>query len=411
MHHPGVSTPVRIATVIKRLHVGGDETRLLMLARSLDKSRFEQTVYVVNQSDEERDHRMGPMRQRYADAGVHVEVLGAEIMSKGSRAEGVDASLREQVGGVGGTGAVVFRLAQLFRRRGVDVVDARLEFGTLVGTLAGRLGRVPVVVSTGYSPDYWKSVVRYPIGQLAFSMLDALITDASSTAMEYSQWRLSGRARLAVIPNGIYAATAERPRAEVRASLGLPVEGIVVGQVARMIPRKGYRTLIRAARHIVDVAPETHFLLCGFAEEPPFRASLIDLVDSLGLRAHVHITDYPGPIGDVLGCIDAFAHVSNFDSSPIAILESMSAGLPSVVSRVGGNDVLVQDGITGLVVPPGDVRATAQALLHLIEGPELRARLGGAAADRYRLHHRPETMARAHEQLFTDLLAARGVPR
>jgi glycosyltransferase involved in cell wall biosynthesis len=399
---PGADGRIRVASVIKRLHVGGDETRLLNLARFLDKSTVHHVVVVVNPTDSERDSRIGEMLRRYHEAGIEVIVLGNELLgSKGSTrfAEPARAA------------SVLRQLASVFRSRAVDVVDARLEFGTVFGLLAGRLAGVSVVVSTGYSPAYWSSAVRYPLGQLAFCSLDALITDASATVKEYSRWRMSRHARLEVIPNGIPAALPTLPRGEIRGMLELPDDGRVICQVSRMIPRKGYETLIRAAREVVKQQPDVYFVLCGFAEDPGYRQSLQQLVDSLSLQRHVRIMSYQGSIGDILGAADVFAHLSSFDSSPIAVHEAMSVGLPAVVSRVGGTPELVADGVTGLLVPPSDPEAAAAALLRILGDADLASLLGNAAAARYEQRHRPETMANAHETLYRELLSERRSPR
>src|SRR5262249_12732601 len=140
---------------------------------------------------------------------------------------------------------------------------------------------------------------------------------------------------------------------------------------------------------------------------PGYRRGLQDLADALALGNRLAITSYQGPIGDVLGALDVFAHLSTFDSSPIAVHEAMSAGLPMVVSRVGGTPELVSHGVSGLLVPPGDPDAAATAILRLLRDRPLAERLAAAALARYEERHRPDTMARAHEELYRRLLHAR----
>jgi glycosyltransferase involved in cell wall biosynthesis len=395
-------SPIRLASIIKRLHVGGDETRLLTLARFFDPAVVDHVVIVVNPTDDERDERLGGMVGGYLDAGVEVLMLDKELLAPGRVSATRQFAEAFQV---------VRRLSREFSNRRIHVVDARLEFGTVFGLAAARLARVPVVVSTGYAPEYWRSAVRYPLGQLAFMSLDALISDAACTLAAYDEWRLSRHARLALIPNGIPPAIPHRPRDEVRAALGIPVDRPLVTQVARMIPRKGYETLIRAARLVVDRYPNASFLLCGFAESVEYRRQLERLARQLSLEDHMAITSYQGHIGDILGATDVFAHVSTFDSSPIAIHEAMSAGLPAVVSRTGGTSELIEDGDSGLLVPPGDPHATARAIGELLTDSELAGRLGAAARARYERRHRPEAMARAHERLYRELLCSRSTRR
>ena len=136
---------------------------------------------------------------------------------------------------------------------------------------------------------------------------------------------------------------------------------------------------------------------------------LLALRDELGLRDHVHFLAHPGPVGDVYAALDVFAHLSYADSSPFAIHESMSAGMPSVISALPGNRELVDDGATGLLVPAGDAAAAAAAMLRLVRDPALADRLGRAAADRFVERHQPHQMAAAHLALWERLLRAKGV--
>jgi glycosyltransferase involved in cell wall biosynthesis len=265
-------------------------------------------------------------------------------------------------------------------------------------------------VPTQYYPSAWRPPILWVLGQFAFAgLIDALVSDADATIALFERWRLSHRAEMVMIPNGVLPAIPTRPKDQVRAALGLPrTKDIkVVGQISRMIPRKGYDTFIKAARLVHDAVPGTVFLCCGFAEDLGFREGLTDLARSVGLEDRVVIVDYPGPIGDVMGAIDVFAHLSTEDSSPIAFHESMSAGLPTVVTTLPGNQELFEHEKTALAVPPNDVDATAEALLQLLHDPALAARLGAGARARYQARHTPEQMARAHEQLFTKIVAKR----
>jgi glycosyltransferase involved in cell wall biosynthesis len=164
---------------------------------------------------------------------------------------------------------------------------------------------------------------------------------------------------------------------------------------------------LQAARLVADHHPDTAFVLCGMTEDSEFKSRLEALSQSLGLQDRVRIVGYAGPIGDVLGVLDVFAHLSTFDSSPMAIHESMSIGLPAVVSIVGGTTELVEHGVTGLLVPANDVPAAAAAIDRLLDDRDLAQALGAAARARFDERHSPREMARAHEALYADLLAAR----
>ena len=403
------TTPrIRVASIIKRLHVGGDENRLLSFATHVDRDRFDHLVVVVVPTDAERDRRIGPMLDSYRDAGVAVEILGIEVRT--DRIE-ISSSRVRHARTPFDYAVMMRRLVGLLRSFGADVADVRLEFGAVFGTLAARLAGVPVVVATGYETRRYTPPIYWALGQAALASVDAIVSDAQVTVAEYDRWRSGHRARLAVIPNGVRAAVALRSRADVRASLDLSMESIVVGQLSRVIPRKGQEVFIESARIVAAGHPNVAFVICGFAEDRVYRDRLVALATECGLANRLRIIDYPGPVGDILGAIDIFAHLSHADSSPIAILESMSAGLPAVVTRVGGTAELVVDGVSGFVVPRADPVAAATRLVQLVEDRSLAAAMGAAATSRYLDRHQPEQMARAHEDLFLDLLRTGRRPR
>jgi glycosyltransferase involved in cell wall biosynthesis len=208
-----------------------------------------------------------------------------------------------------------------------------------------------------------------------------------------------------VIPNGIFPPAAERERAEVRRFFDLPDHpGVrVVGQISRLVPYKGHRVLLDAARHVLDREPNTAFLLCGHANPPQYVEELQQQARELGIADRVRIGGYPGPIGDVWRAVDIHVHASLLDSSPIAIHESMALGLPAVVTNVGGIPELVRDGETALVVPPAEDRSLAEALLRILGDPALGRSLGGLAKQRFCEHYQAPCMTRALEDLFSTL--------
>ena len=195
----------------------------------------------------------------------------------------------------------------------------------------------------------------------------------------------------------------------MRAALGLPAAAPVVAQVARLVEYKGARQLVRAAALVRRQRPDVWFLLCGYAAgDDAYLRSLHDEAAALGVADRVRIAPWPGPIGDIWAAVDLHAHPSLLDSSPISrIDESMALGLPLVATTTGGIPELVEDGRTGLLVPPGDPGAVAAALLRLLGEPETAARLGTAARRRYEERHRPEQMTRALEGVIEGVLARR----
>jgi glycosyltransferase involved in cell wall biosynthesis len=175
------------------------------------------------------------------------------------------------------------------------------------------------------------------------------------------------------------------------------------------MPFKGQDILIRAAAGALRQSQDLYLLLCGFAADPQYRQRLFDLAREEGVGDKVRIAGYQGPIGDVWSLVDVHAHPTLLDSSPIAIHESMALGLPAVVSDEAGIPELVADGVSGIIVPKGDVQACEAGLSRLLDDPELCNSLGAGARARYLTYHTPEVMTRTTENLFEELVRSKGV--
>jgi glycosyltransferase involved in cell wall biosynthesis len=245
---------------------------------------------------------------------------------------------------------------------------------------------------------------------MALSRAQAIVTDSRARRDEIRALVRRRTPPILVIPNGIFPCSTTRTRLDMRRLLGLPDDPDirVIGQVSRLVPFKGHRVLLRAARTVVDAEPRTRFLFVGF-ERPgdSYRQVLETEIAALGLGEHVRIVSYPGPVAEVWSAIDVHVHASLFDSLPNAIIEGMSLARPAVVTSVGGVPEIAEDQRTALVVPPGDAAALAGALLRLLREPHTAARLGAAARQRYERGFRPEVMTARLEQLFVDVLGGR----
>ena len=165
------------------------------------------------------------------------------------------------------------------------------------------------------------------------------------------------------------------PPVDVHAAFWLPHDAPVVGHVAALVPHKGQRHLIEAARLVVHRLPDVRFVLLGEGE---LRESLERLVRRHHLEKHVLL---PGFRTDVLGCMksfDLFAMSSVTEGLGTALLDAMACSRAIVATRAGGIPEVVVDGETGLLVPPRDHAAMAQAILRLLEDRPLRQQMGAA---------------------------------
>jgi glycosyltransferase involved in cell wall biosynthesis len=201
-----------------------------------------------------------------------------------------------------------------------------------------------------------------------------------------------------VIPNGIVP-TPLTGR-DVRAELGLAPEALLVVAVGNLYPVKGYDVLLRALAGLVAHTdlPRWHLAIAGRGgEEPKLRS----LAAELGLVGRVSFLGLRSDVGDLLASADLYALPSRAESHPLALLEAMFAGRPTVATAVGGVPDTVTDGREGLLVPPGEVAPLRDALARLLADPALRRQMGEAARQRAQREFTLTTMVDAYERLYT----------
>lgn len=213
--------------------------------------------------------------------------------------------------------------------------------------------------------------------------------------------RLIPSQRLTVIENAI--APGPEPnsteRIAARRALRLPDEAPVVGAVGRLSEQKGIRYLLAAAPHILEGMPDTHFVLLGDGEE---RQRLETQAAALGISERVHFTGYRDDAANLIATFDCLALPSLWEGLSYALLEAYAAGVPVVATHIPGMEI-VEEGDSGLIVPPRNPDALAQAILLLLGDASLRRRMGRAGRElvctRFHLDQRIRKLERLYEMV------------
>ena len=342
------------------------------------------------------------MRAQYAAAGITVLDLGEGRPNHG-RSPG---SALRQVRRTVSFATTVARLCRIIRERDIDLIDGHTGPGNLVGVAAGLLTGTPCVVTT-YNVEQWEPRWLWNAAyQGTLGLANAVITDSDAVAAAVEHF-LIRRRRILVIPNGVVPPRSQRSSAEIRALFGLPADPNIriVGQISSLYPTKGHMVLVEAARLVLDRLPNTAFLIVGFARnDPEYRERLQRRARELGIANRtVRIAEYPGEIGDVWKIIDVHAHPTLLDSLPNTIIEGMSLAKPAVVTAVGGIPTMVEHERTGLVVPPNDRVALADALVRILDDDAFARTIGSAAYRRYQAGYTRSIMTRRLETAFLEL--------
>jgi len=229
-----------------------------------------------------------------------------------------------------------------------------------------------------------------------------VIAEAAATSFE-QVYRTS---RPPLIRNGIDVArysAAAASRDAWRADNGFSSEDLLFLCVARFYLQKNHKTLLEAFASGPARIPNAKLVLAG---DGGLRDEIGRQVRDLGIAGKVHFLGRRADIPEVLAACDVFALASLWEGNPLSVMEAMAAGLPVVVTAVGGVPELVASETQGILVPPGDPQALSTALLRLATDPAMRRAMGLAAAKRAQSEFDDRNMVEAYESLYDELLSA-----
>lgn len=194
--------------------------------------------------------------------------------------------------------------------------------------------------------------------------------------------------------------------ARLRSRYGFDTKTFLVGTVANLFPHKGHEYLIRALSLARAEVPELACLIVGEGDAV-YRSELDRLTRSLGLNDRVVFGGFQPDVYPYLAAMDLFVLCSLREGLGIALLEAMAMGRPIVATKVGGVPEVVEDGVTGLLVPPADPATLAWAIVKLGQTPDLRRALGEAGARRVWERFHVARMARQIEAVYEEVLRER----
>ena len=206
-----------------------------------------------------------------------------------------------------------------------------------------------------------------------------------------------------IIPSGIdtarFAVTADQ-RARQRAALGIAPHESVAVAVGALAERKGHITLLQAAALLQQKGIRLGYLICG---DGPLRTVLENEARTLGIAKDVQFLGFCADVVNYLAAADVFVHVPLWEGLGVVVIEALAAGLPVVASRVGGIPELIEEGYSGLLVPPQKPTALATAIERIVGDPSWTKMLGINGQASVRTRYDVTVMAQANEALYYTL--------
>ncbi|TQV62871.1 MAG: glycosyltransferase family 4 protein [Halothiobacillaceae bacterium] len=188
-----------------------------------------------------------------------------------------------------------------------------------------------------------------------------------------------------------------------RETFGLPEHALALGVIAQLIPRKGHRHLLAILPEIVQRHPEVRVLFLG---KGAHRPQLERQVEQLGLARHVQFTGFRDDLARWLPCLDIVVHPADMEGLGVSLLQASSASLPIIATRAGGIPEAVRDGENGLLIPPADPTALAEALLRLLDNAPLRTTMGATGRALVQREFSVTGMVQGNLALYRQILSA-----
>jgi len=339
--------PTRVLFLSHAFMVGGAEEMVLNLVRHLPP-RFEPAVACI--------HHAGPIGEEIRGTGVPFSVLGLT--------PGVSHPFD------------VLRLRDALQSWAPTIVHTFLLTGSLYGRFAAMMSGVPIVIGTEVNVYEKKRPLHARLERWLMGGTDAVIASAESVKDHYIAQVSAPADKVDVIYNAVDWAQLQTTmtREAFRGSIGVPLDAPVAGIIARLTEQKAHRVLFEAMAQ--PALSALHLIVVGDGE---LRDDLKSRAETLGIAGRVHFLGARRDLGNILGAIDIFAMPSYWEGLPLSMVLAMGAGLPVVASRVAGIPEVVTDGVSGLLVNPGDSAQLAQALSALVNDASARSKLGSAA--------------------------------
>lgn len=335
-------------------------------------------------------------------------VMHRELEARGVRCFALGCTRRRQFP------LAALRLARIIRREKINIIHGHLFEANLVGMLASRLAMTSRGVFTGQHSH--ECALQREVNRKRYPLwLDSVSSRwLSHRAVAHSDkvWDVLVRrekvppGKVVLIPNGFDLARfrpSHAARQRIRAELGLRPEDVVVASVGRLYWVKNHKMLIEVFANLAGRWPALRLVIAGEGNE---EEALRRQVSERSLEGRVILTGNRPDIPDFLSAVDVYAHPSHAEAFCLAIAEAVAMGRPVVTTDVGGAADVVEDGVNGYVVPPGDAARFQEALTRLLQSPDGWRAMGDAGRRRIE-SYAIERVIRKYESLYESLLNMR----
>jgi L-malate glycosyltransferase len=374
--HPEVQPArIKVLTMVTSFHIGGTERQVANLVLGMDHSRFELHLACMR--------RMGALLKEVETLDVPHPVF--PILSLYRMRTVIEA----------------LKLMRYIRKNAIQIVHTYGLYPNLFAVPAAWLSGAPVVIASIRDRGDILTPAQRWFQKLVCRFADCVLVNAEAIreALIEQGYRPS---KIAIIRNGIAPSKFGMKHAAsgIREQLGIPAGAPLVIALSRLNPMKGIEYFLTAASLITLKLPEVRFLVVG---DGAIKGELQEYANGLGLSNRVVFTGFRTDIPSLLAETTLSVLPSLSEGLSNTLLESMAAGVPVVATRVGGNTEIVEDGVSGYLVPLKDPGALAKAMETVLQDPALAERMGKAGQQRTAELFGMERSIREVERLYMTL--------
>lgn len=350
-----MSNKINVMHMIGSLRIGGAEKVVLTLLKSMDRDKFNVAVCCFTKAN--------GLTAEFENLGIPIAIVKPRKL--------LDPFC-------------VLRLARLMRKEKIDVLHTHLPDADIMGRIAAKIARVPVVISTLHTvyTEKRNPKIRYRIktfiDRITGNYFADLMLAVSEIVKDYHiKWAKMNPEKIQILPNPVvldeFQIDGKFDRIKKKKELAIDTTHKVITNVGSLAELKGQTYLIQAMSQIIKATPQATLLLVG---DGPLRSDLEGLVKNLGIGGNVYFAGFRKDIPELLAITDVFVLPSVSEGVSVALLEAMAMEKPAIVTRVGANPDIVEDGINGILVPPLNPDALAKAITNLLEDGQKAHKLG-----------------------------------
>jgi glycosyltransferase involved in cell wall biosynthesis len=385
--------------------MSGGEIALLNLVCHLDLKKIKPVVVLGAE---------GPLAEQLRPI-VETHVLPLSPRVTGQRKDNLGIRTLFRLADIATVWVYVRRLVRFIRAHDIDLVHTNSLKADIIGGFAGLLSSRPVIwhVRDRIEDDYLPQAVAWTFRLLCRLVPSYVITNSSATLRTL---HLRRDFRSLAVPSGvklnedvrIASVVHDGTKPDSPSAANPEAQGLLrVGLIGRISPWKGQHVFVQAAQQVVRRFPGAKFLIIGAAlfGEDKYEQEVRQLTSQLGLENVVRFTGFCTDVKQAISELDVVVHAST-KGEPFGqvIVEGMAAGKPVVATNGGGVPEIVEDGMTGILVPMGDVPAMAEAICRICADPLAARIMGAKGKKRVAEHFTIEQTARKVESVYAYLL-------